>query len=355
MSQQQFNDDNDDTDTYRGNKSISNRNKIMPEESGTGRKWYYGFCGCFLLTIVILFGIFAYSYHRGGVDHSHIDQILAELNDDNTLQLDTKNMVSFSALATRSISDRLIGNKNRISLCYSDLLKSDTDDGKGSLVDNVDQLTVDKKPFYFILRSKLTMEFDVNAMLYMRDVTQYEHTRRYMTVSYLITSSYSHFSTVKLIETGLDTKNKALIQTNEVILCSDNPNLQGTRTCTSNGIQEEGNDGLFIKNTKLLTMSKLVPWGGATRKNNSRPDKPVSIPLSTPNSDSSVARENEQYDIATSDNNINNYKVAEDDTKDVRFYNIIFYRLAPSVSSESSRYNTFKEEPVLVIRQNKCK
>lgn len=356
MSQQRYEDDDDDDDNNNRRQSKSSRSKLVPDDSISGRQlWLYGFCGCIIISCVLFFGMVAFSWHRGGVASDHINQVIMELNEDNTQQLDTKNMVSFSALSTRSVSERLIGSNNKLSLCYGDLLKSDTDDGKGDLIDDVDQLSQDKKPFYFILDLKLTMAFDVNPILYMRQqISEYETTRRYMTVAYLISSSYAHFSTIKLVETGLDTRSKALILTKEVILCSDNPSAQGVRSCVAGGFRDTNErEGLFIKNTVLLTMSKLVPWGG--RKNNTANKQATTTPTSTSrdNSETAATTDNGQYDIVTSESNINNYKVADDYTKDVRFYNIVFYRSVPS--DDSSRYNTFKEVPVLTIKPNKCK
>lgn len=351
MSRQQYTGE-DAEDGYQPS-AYSSKSKYIPDESISARKlWLYGFCACIILSLIVVVGIVVFSWYRGGVDHHHVDQMIAELNEDNTMQLDTKNMVSFSALSTEAQSTRLIKNSNRLSLCYADLLKSGTDDGKSPLNANVDQLSEDRTPYYYMLDLKLSLTFDVNALLYMREPSlQYEIGRRYMTIAYLVTSTYTRFSTIKLVETGLDTKNKALIRTNEIILCSDNPALQSTRTCT-NTLTDEGS--LFVKNTKLLTMSKLVPWD--IRKNTTL--LPGRIATSTPpqGDDNRVTTENGQYDIVHTDGRINTYKLADDFTRDLRMYNIIFYRTVTSSGEESAaRYNTFKEVPVLTLKPNKCK
>lgn len=362
MSKQQYTEEDDENVRYSNKQqsSSSYRPKLVPDDSISGRQlWMYGFCGCIILSILLFFGFFVFSWHRGGVDHGHVDQMIAELNDDNTQQIDTKNMVSFSALATpESQSQRLIKNNNRLSLCFADLLRADTEDPtRSTLVINVDQLSEDRNPYYFMLDLKLTLSFDVNAVQYMRNLQQFEMSRRYMTVAYLISSSYSHFSTVKLIETGLDTKNRALIRTNEIILCSDNPANQNVRGC---GSQSESGV-LFVKNTKLLTMSRMVPWQpqGSARKNTTRESNGrTSIPVApkTDDNDDGNSVENGQYDIMHTDENINAYKVSEDFTKDVRMYNIVFYRQAPSTGDEASqRYSSFREVPVLAIKPSKCK
>ena len=350
MSNQQYT--GDDEDGFMPSSSSSRRTKLIPEDSIPARKlWLYGFCACIVLSLMIVVGIVIFSWYRGGVDHHHVDQMIAELNEDNTMQMDTKNMVSFSAISSEAQSSRLIKHNNRLSLCYADLLRSDTDDGKTPLYVNVDQLSDDKNPYYYMLDLKLTLTFDVNALLYMREANQYEMSRRYMTIAYLITSSYTRFSTIKLIETGLDTKNKALIRTNEIILCSDNPNSQNTRACSTT-LTEEGS--LFIKNTKLLTMSKLVPWIGAKdkgeRKNVTQPNRVVPQPVN----DVPITTENGQYDIVHTDGTMHTYKLADDFTRDLRMYNIVFYRLAPTDES-SARYTTFKEVPVLTLKPSKCK
>lgn len=350
MSRQQYTGE-DPEEGYQPS-AYSSKSKYVPDESIPARKlWLYGFCACIILSLVVVVGIVVFSWYRGGVDHHHVDQMIAELNEDNTMQLDTKNMVSFSALSTEAQSTRLIKNANRLSLCYADLLKSDADDGKSPLYVNVDQLSEDKNPFYYMLDLKLSLTFDVNALLYMREPSlQYETGRRYMTIAYLITSTYTRFSTIKLVETGLDAKNRALIRTNEIILCSDNPALQSTRACT-NTLTDEGS--LFIKNTKLLTMSKLVPWGIRKNTTSSLPGR-VTTSMPPLSSEDKVASENGQYDIVHTDGRINTYKLADDFTRDLRMYNIIFYRAIPG-NSEEARYSTFKETPVLTLKPNKCK
>lgn len=351
MSQQRFINDDDSyapqTSYYNNSRPV----KIISEEpSGYTTRHFilYGICGCLAVTFIVLVSILFFNSYRGGIDHHKVDQMIAELNEDNTMQLNTRNMVSFSTLSTSLYSGEQLIKKNRLSLCYADLMKADTDDGKGVLTMNADQLSEDKNPFFYMLDIKLTLTFNVDPMLYMRDLQQIDIDRHYMTVAYLISSNYAHFSTIKLVETGLDTRNKALIRTNEVILCSDNPNNQYARSCTANN---GGEESIFIKNTKLLAMSKLVPWSGSNtqkRKNTTRTTEPTLKPSG------SATTDNGQYDITHTDSNINSYKVSDDFTRDLRMYNLVFYRLLPQTES-NTRFATLKEEPVLSIKPSKCK
>lgn len=364
MSRQQYTtrDDEEEVIPSAYTTSPSYRSRFGPDDSVPARTiWLYGFCGCIVLTVLVFFGFTFFTWHRGGVDHDHINRVIAELNDDNTQQLDTNNMVSFSALSNEAQSQRIVKLTNRLSLCYADLLRTDTDDGRSAIVSGVDQLSDDKRPFYYMLNAKLTLKFDVDPALFMRDPINYDHTRRYMTVAYLITSGYTRFSTVKLVETGLDTKNRALLRTNEIILCSDNPAIHNARPCGGGSL--EGGDGLFIKNTKLLVMSRLVPWRGGgdggdteTRKsNNTRATQAPATPKSSGDTETNTDDDG-QYDIVHTDGAATAYKVADDFTRDLRMYNIVFYRTVHSGNdSQSARYATFKEEQVLVIKPNKCK
>ena len=359
MSRQQYMTREDEEEGINSPPNASFRSRYGPDDSVPARTlWLYGFCACIVLTILVFFGFTFFTWHRGGVDHDHINRVIAELNEDNTQQLDTNNMISFSALSNEAQSQRIVKLTNRLSLCYADLLRTDTDDGRSVIVNGgVDQLSDDKKPFYYMLSAKLTLKFDIDPALFMRDPSNYDHTRRYMTVAYLITSGYSRFSTVKLVETGLDTKNHALLRTNEIILCSDNPNAHNARPC-GGSLDESGNDGLFIKNTKLLAMSRLVQWGGAgARKQNNTRSTTHGITTATPKTvgDTTTNDDDSQYDIVHTDGAATAYKAADDFTRDLRMYNIVFYRTVPSGEVQSARFTTFKEEQVLTIRPNKCK
>lgn len=329
---------------------------VVAEETYTSRTvWLYGCCVFWFVLIVSLFIVMIVYYNNTNNFHYHMDQIISEMNEENSFQTDLKNMVSFSSMAVTALSQRFLKH-NHLSLCYADLLRSESDT-KSPLVPVIDQLSEDKNPYYYVLDMKLTMEFDVDTKPYLALGQSLSPSQRYMTIAYLVTSTYTRFSTIKLIESGLDNKNKALVRTKEIILCSNNPSL-GAKACSGLNDDKYGSTGLFVKNTKLVVMSKLGSWPVS---NNTRPGAPLPANgrdgKNTPPPKQYEGDYVEQYDIVHTDNKINEYKIEEDFTKDVRLYNVVFYQLTSPVTSESARYtqSDYKETLVLALKPNKCK
>ena len=251
---------------------------IVEEKYSSSQVWLWGFCCVIVIFFVVLFIVSIFYWGRVDNFRNHMNQFVSEVTEQNSIQSDTKNMISFSALAATALTQsQHIIKTNKLGLCYTDILKSDTDDPKSSTslstVSVNEEISYDKSAYYFALDFKMSLEFDVDVSSYVLKSKTLDRTQRYMTLSYLITSSYTRFSTIKLIETGLDIKTKTLMRTKEVILCSNNPSFESI-PCSSfddsntNNIAPNRNS-IFIKNTKLIVMSKLVPWlGGEYDENN---------------------------------------------------------------------------------------
>lgn len=365
-------DDNDDgipmtpEPYYHKNK----KDKIIASEEkySASQMWLYGCC-CVVIIVLAIFAVVSVVYWSR-IDHFHWTtvQAITDLVEQNAIQSDTKNMISFSSLAAnaKKQSGHSIKN-NKLGLCYTDIIKTDTDNPKAMLIPVTDQLEItgqtdNKDAFYYALDFRMTMEFDIDTSSYIINSQRLDSTQRYMTLSYLITSSYSRFSTIKLIETGLDTKTKTLIRTKEVILCSSNPSLN-SKPCSSSSLVNDNSNSIFIKHSKLVVMSKLVPWlgGNYNDRNNTKltnnTDKNTTITTTPPSTSRDDNTNNEEYDMIRGENTINTYNVEEDFTRDIRIYNVIFYKSIPSedTSTQNGRFNAFKEIVALSIKPNKCK
>ena len=349
---------------------------VAETSSYTTVQWVlYGSC-CFLIVLfLILFFVSASYWWREDNFQHHMNKIVTDLIEQNSLQTDTKNMVSFSALAYNALK-KVTGNSlfkaNRMGLCYTDMVATKMAPATPTgvipvLTTVVDQWQSENDMYYYALDFKITLEFDVDTSNYVLNAQHLDQTLRYMTLSYLITSSYTRFSTIKLIESGLDTHTQSLMRTKEVVLCSNNP-IFNARPCAS-----IGNGGvshatsIFIKNTKLVTMSKLVPW--VERKNTTTTTTTTTTGTTKPGKTAppTLANDNahgngrelataEQYDIVQGDNTINNYRSEEDFTRDVRFYNVEFYAAIVPTANKDSRFSAYyTEQIVLTVKPNKCK
>ena len=366
--------EDDDEDSRRGGPRPARKERIVVEEKGysTTQIALWVFCCCIVVGTIIFFIVAIVYFNREDNFQHHMNTVIDELINQNTQQTDSKNMVSFSALAVRALNKArtLIGG-TRKAICYTELLSAYSPPGNGQQQQGPPPLTVvadqlstkdENNTRQYALDFKITMEFDVDASNYVLNSQHLDQSQRYMTLSYLITSTYTRFSTIKLVESGLDTRQQRLIRTKEIILCSNNP-LMNAKPCVATNVGE-ALASLFIKNTKLATMSKLVPWidraarfapsgdGGGGKPRSTQ--APVARSHGGSGDSDERAYASEQYDIVLGDSTINNYKAEEDYTRDVRFYNVEFY--APVTPADgNARFQSFQERIVLTVRPNKCK
>lgn len=362
-----------DEEVYsRERKHHNHKEKITVEERGysTASLWGYGFL-CIVVTFFIVIFLVSIIYWSGQDNFQHhMNNVIDELVNQNTQQTDSTNMISFSSLAAgiASQAQRLFKN-NRLAICYTDLLETSALPGDMKQVVALrrvkDQLVNEEGQFSYALDFKMTMEFDVDTSKYTLNSQRLDQSQRYMTMTYKIDSDYAAFSTIKLVESGLDSRTHRRFRTKEVILCSNNP-MHMSRACTSGGQDAVGiATKLFFKNTKLVTMSRLVPWvqrqpqgGNGGDKNATKPSNSNNKPSLPPNGGKGGGGQGghnyniEQYDIVQGDNKINSYKLEEDATRDLRFYNVEFYT---ATADPQDRSNSFTEHLSLTVRPNKCK
>lgn len=347
---------------------------------GTEKVWtvrsvcLYGTCCIILIALLVSFGITVAYWTTEGKFRHDVYETINDITEKNSFLSDSKNMISLSSFENlwNGLTSQNLIKQRHLTLCTTELLKADSEAPSAALViasDPRDQIMYDQNAFFYALDFKISLEFGVDLGTYVMNAKHLDSSKTYMTLSYLITSSYLKFSTVKLIENALDTRGKALIKTREIILCSNNPSLDA-RPCSGGGANP---NTMFVKNTKLLPMARKPsiilenPDNTATNKSRVSLAPPQDRRGKTLPPAGTVAEEEEDddsYDIlyGEKDELINRYKVEDDFTRDIRIYNVLFYKsIDETPSSTPDNDNTyhrnkqFKESLAFVVKPTKCK
>lgn len=403
----------------------------------TAQLWCWGAVCIIVIAFIVLWIVSIVFWNNTSHITSHVNSMIEEMNNKNKELVDSNNLFSFSSLPRSHLSpdDPRLNygggtNQKRLTLCHTDIiiqkenttyLKSSKSSSSRDNSDIYDEYIIEEDiddnhhhnhNDYYALDVKMTIDFDIDSTQYFfnkNDNKDIKQVKRYMMVSYALTSSFTKFSTIKLVEDGLDLINKRLIRTNEIILCSNNPYLD-YKPCHSD---DEGNNEntMFVKNTAIATMSRLMSTKEGIRyynkllkqlhkkenhhnknvnktdddNDNSEKEQEQEENKQQPQQDNTNKEiqhdDNEnneeedeedgeydysksrytQYDIQhTTDVNINKYKSIEDFTKDIRIYNLVFYRILQPHDKNINDTNDknqriYKENTVLMIRPNKCK
>lgn len=331
----------------------------------------YATCCIIVVALLVTFGAAFVYWTTEGKFRQNVYQAINDISEKNSFLSDSKNMISLSSFENlwNGISSQNLIKQRHLTLCTTELLKADSEKPNASLniaSDPRDQILYDQDAFFYALDFKLSFEFGVDLTTYVLNAQHLDATKTYMTLSYLITSSYLRFSTVKLIENALDARGRTLIKTRDIILCSNNPSLDA-RPCSSTASPNT----MFVKNTKLLPMARKPSIAldhpsnsttGSTPQNH-RAGKTVA-PTTRDGERPAVAEEDDSYDILHGENEevINRYKVEDDFTRDIRIYNVLFYKTVDPVTTTTNdndgtfhRTKQFKESLVLIVKPSKCK
>ena len=336
-------------------KSMGKRDELIASEETVPRSsiWFYGLgiILCIGLVIILLIAV-SVQWGQWGTYRNYMQNAISEITGENTYRTDTRNMISLSALAS-SASNAVTSIFKRKAFCYTDILRGDTDDGRGTLTPVIDQLTNEKDPFYYAFNYQMTMEFDVDVNSYVQHGGTLEKDAKYMIIAYHITSSYTHISTIKLIERALIVGGKTLRDTNEIYLCSDVPAI-GARSCTEGGVMAGEDARLFVKHSLLVPITKIekLPGPDDDDDDNSRNSSNNARATRAPTTRSANHGNVRQYDITHKDPSMTRYKAEEDFTKDIRLYNVIVYH-APR-PEKGDRYGNLKETVAFSFKVNKC-
>ena len=268
------------------------------EESHTWRNYSFVGC-CFILVLIMVAIVFAAPFFFRKVDnidehvHNHIQAQLKELSTIHTSRIGSKNSISLSSVFNPQpesdvASDAAGGGKKisrpRLDMCILQHLYTETNQYNATvnrftqqIVDHIHEevkQSLNMTNYYYIISMKMLLEFNVDTSRFQIKVPL-DTKEKYMIVSYDISSSYPHFSTIKLIEIATDSRSHLLVQTNEVILCSNNPSILNNRLCSvptsaEYSDQEAGNGNtvytnqlskdFFVKEDALfVTMSRGMP------------------------------------------------------------------------------------------------
>lgn len=313
--------------------------------------WAY-VCCCVLITLLVVILIVSIVYWTNDDQHhSHVMGIISDMLDKNSLLSDAKNMVSLSSVFSL-VANAAGGGKNGklrpLSLCFTDLLRADGD-GYNATLRVAQNMMPDPASYDYAVDMKMTMDFNVDPAAYKVDPSLH-----WMTISYLMTSTYTRFSSIRLLESGLDTQNRALVNTKEIFLCANNPAMN-TRVCSTG---DSTGPALRVKNSKLVVLTRLEEGAGA-RPGGTRKPKQLTSGTDGAEANSNTPKtglDADQYDILKSDDKMSKYTVEEDFTKDIRVYNVLFYRSAHKEgSSTGHRVNSYEEKLALIVKPNKCK
>jgi hypothetical protein len=167
-------------------KHHHHKEKIIVDEKGysTTQVWLYAFCCIVVTSFIVLFLVSIIYWSREDNFQHHMKSVIDELITQNTMQTDSKNMVSFSSLAASALSQaRRIFKRNRMAVCYTELLETTTPPGDltrtVTLTTVTNQLDKTDEMFRYALYFKLTMEFDVDVSNYMLDSQHLDQSQRY--------------------------------------------------------------------------------------------------------------------------------------------------------------------------------
>ena len=331
---------------------------------------FWGFCLFITLIIVIVLIIGSTNWWK--VDH-HWTETQSEIN---------KLKQQMSAATTHNdkiylLSDVFQSNMlTPLSLCYLQLYYTLTDKSNESLrvLKNPSQHILNElEYYYYALDIKINIYFNIDKKNNPFDEIEIDNDDKYMSLDFNIKTSYNKFSTMKLVEIGLDSNNNIIKSKRETIICSNNNIYKSKKRCDLVNSDNNQQNDIQISYTKLLNMfideqqknsyTRKLNNNKNNNKNNDDDDSSVRgtpIPSSFRSHPTSVAPTKEEYEIdynikkSSSSNIIKN----TNNLNDIRIFTIILYKedhkqINNTKVSRLSQHN-FKESVLLTIELNKC-
>lgn len=350
--------------------------------------WWVTCIGCFVVMAIVIMAIgFAYWY-RVDVNTATISNLAHKQQ--QLIQSSNKDISQWNDL--RNIySQESSSSSNRLSLCYSNIYYTKYDRQNASLeeIENYyDHVGIpggsvvskrrmeDKKIvrttndyYYYSLKASLSIEFNVDLEKLIKngnDLARLKATKRpFMSIQSDITSNYHHFSTIKLLELGLDAQTRLLRQTHDpIILCSNNPYLKEV-PC-----YDEEAPLLSVKYVKVTAMSHLsstMNGGGGNDQDDDEThdlvyDKEKGHGVTT---DDGVDRKKKNDTSLTYEMSLSQHKHGSDIYKlkglieGLRIYSILFYKEDTTKTTggdqdERKQELLYKELITLSVNPNKC-
>jgi hypothetical protein len=198
--------------------------------------WSIGLCICICAGLLLVFFFCWIAFAVQTTNHGH---------DIHHLAVEQQKMLHEKEITEMSDLGNIIYNtvsKNRLSLCYTGFYFTLTDDDNATLTELEPASTTtttitkkarrkDKDPFYYLIDARLIFHFNVDLEKLIKDGDRLNHlkslNRPFMSIQSDITSNYHQFSTIKLVEMGLDAHSRLLKPLHTpIILCSQNPYIK---------------------------------------------------------------------------------------------------------------------------------
>jgi hypothetical protein len=331
---------------------------------GYSKYFWMAICVFIIIVVVVLISVWIAYFWKVNVNTATISnlahrqqQLIQSNNKDITQWNDLKNIYSRDSTA------------NRLSLCYSNIYYT-TKDGKNASLEEVTnyyqhvESEAKKSDFYYYsLKASLSIEFNVDLDLLIKnsdDVTRLKATKRhFMSIESDITSNYHHFSSIRLIEMGLDAKTRLLRQTHDpIILCSNSPFLREV-PC-----YDENAPLLSVKYTKVTAMSRLSSSMSNHEEDESEDETQDLVYDKEKKDDVKVVQPKKKNDTMTYEMALQQHKHGSNVYKlkglieGLRIYSILFYKedSTPSkTSTEERKLELLYDEIVaLAVNPNKC-
>lgn len=207
-----------------------------------------------------------------------------------------------------------------------------------------------KDAYYSAIASRLRIVYNVDPQDYPQ--WRLDARRKFMSVSYNITSRLTHFSTIKLVELEFDTPDQSIRTPRSLILCTNNPAEPEIQRC----------DQVITKQGIMLVHGERVTPLFNTMSSERDDPQPTRQPPLPPGSPPVKATQGKSHQPDPNDKNNNVAYVTSDDERTwnekqseeimgERVYNIIFYRMERSASG-SPTTTTVTEQPVASIIVN---
>lgn len=303
--------------------------------------WFIALCFLLLLIIIVVVAVLVpWNTTTTQSTAQKVRTLEDRLAEQHRSDFDTEGLYSLSeAFNSRQL--------HTLALCHMALYQAPAAGGVPlSVVGDASQHIGEKHGAnqYFVIKAHFNMQFNADAAALgdlVRRVKLDAYGERYELVHYEMASNYLDFSTVKLVESELDTHKKTLKLKREFIACSNNPALSVKRC---------GNlvDGLMvINNTRLMVMDNpLYDSPSKKAKSNATAAKATTLP----GKPAKVAAVDDEQGVDLMSEAKESLLALKREITHLRMYHIMFYH----AEKQARDSDTFQESLVLTIEPNKC-
>ncbi len=311
--------------------------------------------GIFLVVVILIAVLWPYTVTTTQSNAMHIQSLNERLAAQHRSDFETEGMYSLArAFHTRQ--------PHTLALCHLGMYRvasvgGTTGDTLRPVQDVGSHLGEHKGDAqYYVVKAHFNMQFNVDALTLSgvaarKLQAQLEvYDERYELVHYEMASSFIDFSTVKLVESELDTHKNALKIKREFIACSNNPALNVKRC--RNLV-----DGLLVmNNTRLVTMDNPL-YDNKKKHAPATPNATVGGTgrTTTTNTVKSGVKQTSELEseqgIDLTPEVKESLKALKSEITHLRMYHIMFYRAEKGRDASGDNY---KENLILTVEPNKC-